>query len=278
MNYALNLIPTSLPTWIELDGTLYQPQALTDAQLASIGWLPLIYDPEGAILGYQDNPCVAEVRDSKQVAVAYALATPAEESAAKAANTRADLEGQIDAQIPVIDATTQVIDPLAATDVIRYASAASDRHIALAKTSDANLATFNPTLVPASPQAANVDYSRLGLSITKQTPWAGQPTGIYGFEAVLQTAKGKEATGSEARLYVVSAPGDTGAVLPFTREGDLWYCRSRDGYKWADPNLPVTVHLLWGAGSTVVSPDLTSAKLYDRQSCAVRYGTGVPAK
>jgi hypothetical protein len=87
MNYTYDLIPTPLPTWIELNGVLYQPQALTDAQLASLGWLPLIYDPEGAPLGYADP--VEETRDGRQVAVAYALGTPEEREMATRNTTNA---------------------------------------------------------------------------------------------------------------------------------------------------------------------------------------------
>jgi hypothetical protein len=86
MMYAFNLVPASLPSWLELDGVLYEPPALTPEQLAAQGWLPLIYEPEDAPLGYADP--VAETREGQQVAVAYALGTPEERAAVSLASAK----------------------------------------------------------------------------------------------------------------------------------------------------------------------------------------------
>jgi hypothetical protein len=276
MKYAYQLQPADLPAWLDFDGMTWATAYLTPEQLASQGWLPLVYDPEGALLGYATDPCVEETRNGQQVAVAYALATSEEEAAEAAEQLRAALSAEIDAQIPEVSATQRAIDPLVTADVLRFASAASDKHIELDGTVDAELEQFDPALDVLSP-GADVGYSRFAVSITKQEPWAGQPANTLGFEAVIQTAVGQEATGAEARLYVVDAPADTTAVLPFTREGDLWYCRSRDGYKWADEALSCTVQLLWGSGSLAVSPALTCPAAYQRAACAVRYGAAVSA-
>jgi hypothetical protein len=80
MNYAHNLTPASLPAWLDFDGRTWDTHYLSDDQLASQGWLPLIYDPENAPLGYADP--IAETRDGRQVAVAYALGTEQERTAA----------------------------------------------------------------------------------------------------------------------------------------------------------------------------------------------------
>ena len=76
MDYAHNLIPSQLPPWLDFDGRSWDTHYLSEEQLAAQGWLPLIYDPEGAPLGYADP--VAETRDGQQVAVAYALGTEEE--------------------------------------------------------------------------------------------------------------------------------------------------------------------------------------------------------
>jgi hypothetical protein len=86
MNYTYNLVPTPLPAWLEFDGQLWDTQYLTQDQLAAQGWLPLIYDPEGAPLGYADP--VEENRDGYQVAVAYALGTEQERTDAALAAIR----------------------------------------------------------------------------------------------------------------------------------------------------------------------------------------------
>lgn len=86
MNYTHNLIPATLPAWLDFDGNTWDTQYLTQDQLAEQGWLPLIYDPEGALLGYAAP--VGETRDEHQVAVAYALATPEQEAAQKLATLK----------------------------------------------------------------------------------------------------------------------------------------------------------------------------------------------
>jgi hypothetical protein len=80
MNYTRNLIPAPLPAWLDFDGRSWDTHYLSDGQLAAQGWLPLIYDPEGAPLGYADP--VAETRDGRQVTVAYALGTEEERETA----------------------------------------------------------------------------------------------------------------------------------------------------------------------------------------------------
>jgi hypothetical protein len=85
MNYAHNLISASLPAWLDFDGLTWDTHYLSDEQLATQGWLPLIYDPEGALLGYAAP--VAETRDGRQVAVAYALGTPEERETIRQACT-----------------------------------------------------------------------------------------------------------------------------------------------------------------------------------------------
>lgn len=198
-----------------------------------------------------------------------------------APRARNNLFQAIDSQVVEISATQRAIDPLSEADVIRSASAASDKHMELEGTSDENLAVFDPTLM-ILPPGADAEYVRFAVSITKQTPWAGQPDAIYGFQAVIQPEGADIESGSEARLYVVSAPADTGAVLPFTRitspSGDYWECLSRDGFKWDEPLYSVSVQLLWGAGSLPVSPVLSVPEAYERQACAVRYGTAVPTR
>jgi hypothetical protein len=187
---------------------------------------------------------------------------------------RSLLEAQITAQIPQVTATAQAIDPLITLDVLRYASAANDRLRALDLTTDANLADFDSAIVVLNP-GADAEYSRFAASITRQDPWAGAPNNTLGFECVLQTDVSSVASGNEARLLVIQAPGDTGAVLPFVREGDLWFCRSRDGFRWADPSLPCSVQLLWAAGSLPVSRILVVPSAYQRVATAVRYGQAV---
>jgi hypothetical protein len=80
MHYTHNLIPSALPAWLDFDGRTWDTHYLSDDQLADQDWLPLIYDPEGAPLGYADP--VAETRDGRQVAVAYALGTEDERETA----------------------------------------------------------------------------------------------------------------------------------------------------------------------------------------------------
>jgi len=87
MTYTYNLIPANLPAWLDFDGLSWDTHYLSDEQLAAQGWLPLIYDPEGAPLGYADP--VAETRDGRQVAVAYALGTEQERTAATLATLKA---------------------------------------------------------------------------------------------------------------------------------------------------------------------------------------------
>ena len=80
MNYAHDLTPAPLPVWLDFDGRTWDTHYLSDEQLAAQGWLPLIYDPESSPLGYADP--VAETRDGRQVAVAYALGTEEERATA----------------------------------------------------------------------------------------------------------------------------------------------------------------------------------------------------
>lgn len=77
--YAYNLDLATPPQFVVHGATLADWKSLSDEQRAEIGWLPLIYDPDGALLGYADP--VKETRDGQQVAVAYALATPEQEAA-----------------------------------------------------------------------------------------------------------------------------------------------------------------------------------------------------
>jgi hypothetical protein len=79
MSYVYNLAPADTPEWVHSGPNIVPFTSLSVAQLASIGWLPLIYDPPDSSLGYA-NP-VAETRAGQRVAVAYALGT-AEERAA----------------------------------------------------------------------------------------------------------------------------------------------------------------------------------------------------
>jgi hypothetical protein len=74
--YTHNLIPSNLPSWLIVAGVLCDTRSLSQRDLADQGWLPLIYDPDGAPLGYADP--VEETRDGRQVAVAYALGTEQE--------------------------------------------------------------------------------------------------------------------------------------------------------------------------------------------------------
>lgn len=85
--YAHNLIPATPSQFVVHGETLADWQSLSDVQRAEIGWLPLIYDPEGALLGYADP--VEETRDGQQVAVAYALGTEQARLNAKLASMQA---------------------------------------------------------------------------------------------------------------------------------------------------------------------------------------------
>lgn len=96
MTYAFGLTQTSLPSWIDFDGRTWATQYLTQDQLAAQGWLPLIQDPEGAFLGYADP--VQETRDGQQVAVAYALATPEQETAHRLAAAQTDAYADLAAE------------------------------------------------------------------------------------------------------------------------------------------------------------------------------------
>lgn len=82
MLYAYHLMPMALPAWLEFDNQTWDTDYLTPEQLASQGWLPLLYDPPGALLGYADPVQVG------QAAIAYALATPEQEAAHKVANAK----------------------------------------------------------------------------------------------------------------------------------------------------------------------------------------------
>jgi hypothetical protein len=90
MSYTYNLIPAPLPAWLDFDGRTWDTHYLSDEQLAAQGWLPLIYDPEGAPLGHADP--VAETRDGRQVAVAYACGTEQERTAATLAALKAQAQ------------------------------------------------------------------------------------------------------------------------------------------------------------------------------------------
>ena len=177
---------------------------------------------------------------------------------------------EINAQIPVYTATDLSVDPVKEADVVRYSAAAADKLIELQGASDPG--TVDSTLNVAEPQAADVGYSRLSLTIAYLDPWAGAPTSTSGWVATLKVEDGD---GAEARVFVVDAPSDVTAVLPFTQDPadpSKWVCEARDGHKWSDHNLPVTLRLLWGNGSVTVSPDIICAKLHDRKATAVRYG------
>jgi hypothetical protein len=77
--YTFNLIPSLLPQWVEYQGAWHQSDSLTPAQLASIGWLPLIQDTDDAPFRYADP--VQETREGVPVAVQYANGTEAERAA-----------------------------------------------------------------------------------------------------------------------------------------------------------------------------------------------------
>ena len=115
MNYALNLIPSPLPAWLDFDGLSWDTHYLSDEQLAAQNWLPLIYDPEGAPLGYADP--VAETRDGRQVAVAYALGTEEERAtvtrnATNAATWAAQAKARKDREAKVALALPDSDDPV----------------------------------------------------------------------------------------------------------------------------------------------------------------------
>ena len=227
--------------------------------------------PGPAPLGY--NTPVIALDGEREYADRYPTGTDAERNA----QTRKDLANEISVQITQPTQAESVIDPGVNDDVVRTSSAASDKQIELDATADIDLIAFDTTIETATPQA-DVGYSRLSVIIEKQTPWAGAPDNDLGFTAILEVEEEYADQAAEARLYVVDAPSDVGAVLPFVQDAtylNIWACRTRDGHMWAAPETSCTVHLLWGAGASVISPDLTCEELYDRSVATIRYG--VPA-
>lgn len=190
-----------------------------------------------------------------------------------AADVRKNYAQQIEAQLPDASVRDSVRDPLVQADISRSLAAATDKEIELQDTDDADLDSFDPSLDVAPPQNGK-GYSHFAVNIIELEPWAGAPDNYLGFEAVLNIQTQYEDQGAEARLYVVDAPADTGAVLPFVQDVEdpqKWSVNARDGFMWADPNAECTVQLLWGAGSLPTSGKLTCKGQNDRQARVVRY-------
>lgn len=148
MAYAHNLYPAQLPSFIEFNGRSWDTSLLSAAQLAAQGWLSIVYDPADAILGYADSPCVEEQRDGGPVAVAYAIATPAEEAAALAAQSRQQFSSAIDEQ-RVASEQSQVDlsrDPGLQVLIDEANASAEAKLTELELTADEDLAAFDPTL------------------------------------------------------------------------------------------------------------------------------------
>lgn len=186
---------------------------------------------------------------------------------------RAVILNDINAQVPDATVAQSVRDPLVEADIARYLAAATDKSIELQDTAAEDLGTFDPTLDVAPPQNGK-GYSQFAVDIRELEPWAGAPDNTLGFEAVLNVQTEYEDQGAEARLYVIDAPSDSGAVLPFVVDAEdpsKWIATSRDGNKWADPDMGCRVQLLWGAGSLPTSSKLQCKGQNDRQAQLVRY-------
>ena len=185
-------------------------------------------------------------------------------------------------QVPAYSAEQLARDPELEKDSLRWWAAVNERDLALQETADVDLGAFDSTVTPNAAQDVDAKYNRFTVSITEQTEWAGQPGANLGFSSKLEIQSGFEDDGDAARLMVVTAPADQGAVLPFVQgvapDDNIWTAESRDGFRWTDTELPVTVELLWGNGSMPVSPNITSQRLHDRQAVAVDYGTPEAAR
>lgn len=186
---------------------------------------------------------------------------------------RSSLSDQIDQQVPDATLQARVKDPLVESDIARSLAAATDKHVELDDTDAVDLDTFDSALAVAPPQNGQ-GYSQLAVSIIELPIWAGAPDNNLGFEAVLNIETDYEDQGAEARLYVIDAPSDAGAVLPFVQDTEnpkRWSVEARDGHKWQDPDETCTVQLLWGAGSLPTSQRMKCKGKYDRQAAMVRY-------
>lgn len=209
-------------------------------------------------------PAVSQASLDSAVATYEATQRVTEQRAVKA--------DQIQAQIPVADATRTIIDQAMVDDVEVHTSAANERLLELEQTADADVEAFDPTITPARPGTQK--QSKLSVWVSELDEWAGQPGAIYGFKALLTVESGREAEGAEARISVVDGP-DAGAILPFTQDANTparWWCESRDGHKSTDPDVSFHLALYWGNGSILSTPTLRISGLGDRQATMVRYG------
>jgi hypothetical protein len=186
---------------------------------------------------------------------------------------REALGADIYEQVPDTSVRDNVRDNGREADISRHWGAAADKMIELQNTADSDLDTFDTTL-DVAPASSGKGYARFTVSIK---PTAG---GDYSIEMVLKIETDYEDQGADARATIVDAPIGSGATLTFTQDADdsqIWritpdYLKTNFGYSWADPELPATLELRWGAGSLVVSPRLTTERLDDRKAALVRYG------
>ena len=182
---------------------------------------------------------------------------------------------EIEEQVSRPDVRTLIRDPYTQQDLQREWAAASDRMSELEDTPDQDVEAFDTTIDVAPPQTEGAEYSDFSVQNAELEPWAGAPDNDIGFLAQIRILTDEPSIGDQARLQVVAAPSDVGAVLSFVQDADdpsLWTCEARDGHKWVDRDATVRVRLLWGAGNLPVSPTLTSVGLYDRKATPVRYG------
>lgn len=268
------LTQAHLPSAINIDGAMVSTDYLVSQEawdtLAAAGYYREWREEAIPYMAYWEDPVISH--DSEyDPPVALVRAGPK----LPVEDIRAVKQQEIEAQVSSPDVRTLIRDPYVQRDLQSEWSAAAERLSELENTPDGEVEAFDPTITVAPPQTEGTEYCDFGVANLFLEPWAGAPDADVGFYAELRILTDEPTIGDQARLQVVSAPSDTGAVLPFTQDADdpsLWVCEARDGHKWVDQEAEVQVRLLWGAGSLPVSPTMITTGMHDRKATPVRYG------
>lgn len=239
-------------------------------QLTAWGIYEEWLSPEQAPLGYA-VPVVENI-DGRDRAARYPTGTQEEKDAAN----RQQLSSEIDAQVPNDSVRRLVEDPLFERQVEAYSGGASERKSELEDTPDANLDSFESTVIPTPANGTGFVEAKMTTFIDIVDPWAGAPQNIYALVCVVKiTTPGEESDGEALRAHMFNEAGVDQGVLPFTQDPDdlaVWRTQSQEGRYWSDPAAKASMRLLWDSGALAVAETKLLNGFGDRQYAVVRAG------
>lgn len=202
--------------------------------------------------------------------------TQAERDDATVAQTRDQLQREIDAQVPDGGARQLVEDALFEGQIQSYSGGASELKSDLEDTPDAELDAFNTTIHPTPLDGTGYIQAKMTTFVDIVDPWAGAPNDIYALRCGINIiTEGEEASGASARAHMFNEQGVDQGVLPFVQDATnpaVWWCQSQEGRYWSDPAAKASMRLLWDSGSLPVAETKVLNGYGDRQYAIVRAG------